>query len=175
MVEKYHLHEIIEQDLEETTTQDKIDVYDECLFVVLHFPKYDLSNQKYLLNEFNIILSKDTLVTLTKYKTSHIEKIKQKYEKNIAEKEDDEDFKISPYYILYHIIDTMYDKLLRSLRFFTKDIRAIEAKIFEYKELEKGILEQIMIKRRNLIILKHTIKPQQEILEELQKESLKLF
>jgi len=175
LVKKYDLHEIIEEDLEESSTQDKIDVYDECLFIVLHFPKYDLTNEKYVLNEFNIILAKDSLVTLTKYKTSHIEKIKQKYEQDIAEKEDDEDFKISPYYILYRVIDIMYDKLLRSLRLFTKDIRAIEEKIFSNRTFDKNILEKVMKKRRNLIILKHAILPQQEILQELQEETLKLF
>lgn len=175
LVEKYDLHEIIEEDLEERSTQDKIDVYDQCLFVVLHFPKYNTNNQKYLLNEFSIILAKDSLVTLTKYTTSHIEKIKEKYEEDIKEREDDEDFKISPYYILYRVIDVMYDKLLRSLRLFTRDIRAIEEKIFDSHHLEKNILEQIMVKRRNLIILKHAILPQQEIMEELQEETLKLF
>ena len=37
----YDLHEIIEDDLSETNTQDKIDVYDESMFLVLHFPKFN--------------------------------------------------------------------------------------------------------------------------------------
>ena len=37
LVDKYDLHEIIEQDFLDFTTQDKIDVYDGCLFLVIRF------------------------------------------------------------------------------------------------------------------------------------------
>lgn len=36
----YDLHEIIEDDISEVNTQDKVDVYDDAMFLVLHFPKY---------------------------------------------------------------------------------------------------------------------------------------
>lgn len=56
LVNTYNLHEIVEEDLLAKRTQDKIDVYDNCLFVVLHFPKYRKDLNKYLINEFNIII-----------------------------------------------------------------------------------------------------------------------
>jgi magnesium transporter len=56
LVEKYDLHEIIEEDILESTVQDKIDMYDNCLFLVLHFPKYEPSTGKYNSNEFNLLL-----------------------------------------------------------------------------------------------------------------------
>jgi magnesium transporter len=56
IVDTYDVHELIEDDIAEKTTQDKIDVYDDCIFLVLHFPKYDKKTEKYLSNEFNIIL-----------------------------------------------------------------------------------------------------------------------
>ena len=36
----YDLHEIIEEDISEVNTQDKVDVYDNSIFLVLHFPKF---------------------------------------------------------------------------------------------------------------------------------------
>ena len=36
LVDTYDLHEIIEEDILESSVQDKIDVYDNCLFLVLH-------------------------------------------------------------------------------------------------------------------------------------------
>lgn len=36
----YDLHEIIEDDISEVNTQDKVDVYDNSIFLVLHFPKF---------------------------------------------------------------------------------------------------------------------------------------
>jgi magnesium transporter len=54
--ETYALHEIIEDDLKESNTQDKIDVYDDFIFLVLHFPKFNKKTNTYFSNEFNVIL-----------------------------------------------------------------------------------------------------------------------
>lgn len=56
LVDEYELHELIAEDLQEMTVQHKIDQYDDVIFVVLNFPKYNAQNKKYVLNEFNIIL-----------------------------------------------------------------------------------------------------------------------
>ncbi|MBO4517234.1 hypothetical protein J5751_07625 [bacterium] len=56
LVERYDLHEIIEEDISEVNTQDKVDVYDDSIFLVLHFPKFNQSTKAYYSNEFNIIL-----------------------------------------------------------------------------------------------------------------------
>ncbi len=175
LVDKYELHEIVEEDIASQVAQDKIDVYDNCLFVVLHFPKYQQNLQKYVVNEFSVILGKEYIVTLTRYKTNHIETIKTDYEKEIATMTEDEKYKYSPYYILYMIIDEMYDKILRALRNFTADLRSIEDDVFSTHKLQKSILEQIMLKRRNIVALKHMIMPQREILKQLQQETLKFF
>lgn len=77
LIETYDLHELIEDDIIEPNTQDKIDVYNQCLFVVLHFPKYDKSQTRYLQNEFNIVVGKSYLITLSTYMTDHVLKLKQ--------------------------------------------------------------------------------------------------
>jgi len=171
LVEKYDLHEIIEEDILESTVQDKIDVYDKSMFLVLHFPKYQEGRHKYITNEFNIIIGKDWLATLTKYKTNRIEHIKYTYAKKMENLEKDEQFKISPYYILYELIDEMYDKVLLGLRHFTRDLRSIEDTVFEKHAMDKSILEQIMVKRRNIVTLKHMLKPQEELLDELEHDN----
>jgi magnesium transporter len=176
ILNKYDLHELIEEDISEASTQDKVDVYDQCLFIVLHFPKYSNDLKKYLINEFNLILGKDYLVTLTKLPTNHLEKIKQQYETELAQREEDTEYKISPYYILYKIIDVMYDKVLRSLRLFGNDLTTLEEAIFDQSvPNDKALLEDIMIKRRNIVGLKHTIMPQQEIIHEIQVEAVKFY
>jgi Mg2+ and Co2+ transporter CorA len=94
------------------TTQDKIDTYDDCLFLVMRFPKYNTKTKKHFANQMHAILGKNFIITVTSHTTSNVEKIQDQYRKEIAESDDDEKFKLSPYYILYKIIDAMYDKLL---------------------------------------------------------------
>ncbi|USN55445.1 MAG: hypothetical protein H6765_02345 [Candidatus Peribacteria bacterium] len=175
IIQTFDLHEIIEEDINEPSTQDKIDVYDQCLFVVLHFPKYNVDRRKYLVNELNIILTKTQIITLSKYQSNHIEQIKEDFEEHIELIEKEQRYKLSSYYILYKIVDVMYDKVIRGSRLFARDLSKIEDLIFERESLDRALLEEIMIKRRNVVALKHTLRPQTEILAELQEETLKFF
>jgi magnesium transporter len=65
----------------------------------------------------------------------------------------------------------MYDKVLQGLKYFAKDLRELDGAVFDTWSMSKDVLEQIMIKRRNIVTLKHMLKPQQEILNELQHDN----
>lgn len=175
IVDTYNVHDIVEQDIQETNTQDKIDIYDECIFLVMHFPKYDKINSKYFSNEFNIILGKDYIVTVTKYHTNHIDNIRKQYAEDIDTKDPDEEFKISPYYLLYKIIDVMYDKFIIALNKFNIDLNNLEDAIFSKDVLNETLLSKLLTKKRNIVLLKHLILPQIEILEELQKATVNFY
>ena len=169
----YDLHEIIKDDLYETNTQDKIDVYDDSMFLVLHFPKFNKRTKTYFSNEFNVILWKDFIISLTKFDTNHIDKIREEYFDDL--KAWKEDFKVSPYYILYVMMDVMYDKVVSGLNKFNRDLNSIESGIFEWKKLNQWLIEKLLVKRRNSIVIKHIMQPQDEILEELNKVTLKKY
>ena len=171
--DQYDLHAIIEDDLSEINTQDKIDVYDDFMFLVLHFPKFNKKTKTYFSNEFNVILWKDFIISLTKFDTNHIDKIREEYFEDL--KAGKEDFKVSPYYILYVMIDVMYDKVLSGLNKFTRDLGTIESGIFEGRKLNQALIEKLLVKRRNSIVLKHIMVPQEEILVELSKVTLKKY
>ncbi len=175
IVDTYDVHDIIEQDIKETNTHDKIDVYDECIFLVLHFPKYDKINNKYFSNEFNIIMGKNYIITITSHHTNHIDNIRKQYSEDVDSKDIDEEFKISPYYILYKIIDVMYDKELLALNKFNIDLSKLEDAIFDKKILNETLLSHLLTKKRNIVLLKHLMLPQSEILEELQNATVKFY
>ena len=164
LMDQYELHEIIADDIVELSTQDKIDVYDQCLFVVLHFPKYDKAANRYYGNEFNMILGKNYIITLTNYHTQHMIKLKETLLADLQEADASEKHKISPYYLLYRIMDTMYDKTLNSLSNFTKELRTIETNIFRSQRLDKNLIEQIMLRKRSAVNLKHMFLPHQDII-----------
>ncbi|MDD3262435.1 MAG: CorA family divalent cation transporter [Candidatus Absconditabacteria bacterium] len=177
IVDTYDVHELIEDDIAEKTTQDKIDVYDDCIFLVLHFPKYDKKTEKYLSNEFNIILGKDFIISVTKYHTNHIESIREEYNQDLREDEDRDEhkFKLSPYYILYMIIDVMYDKVLLALHKFNLDLSDLEEDVFDESYSSKELLEKMLLKKRNIVFLKHLVLPQVEIIEEIQKATMSFY
>ena len=83
------------------------------------------------------------------------------------ELEEDEQYKLSPYYVLYKIIDVMHDKVIRGLKLFARDLRVMEEDVFDDNFNAKTVLA-ITTKRRNVVTIKHALLPQKEILEELQ-------
>jgi Mg2+ and Co2+ transporter CorA len=128
-------------------------------------------------NEFNIILGKEFIVSVTKYHTNHIESIRKEYNQDLHEDEDRDEhkFKISPYYILYKIIDVMYDKVLLALQRFNQDLNELEEAVFDENYSSKELLEKMLLKKRNIVFLKHVILPQVEIVEELQKATINFY
>ncbi len=172
LMQQFDLHEIIEEDLVEKSTQDKVDVYDQYLFVVLHIPKYFKERWKYTLNEFKIILGKEFIVTIASHDTTHFDKVKKRYVQQMDELEEDEQYKLSPYYVLYKIIDVMHDKVLRWLKYFASDLRYMEEEVFD-EAFTSRTVSKMSIKRRNVVTIKHWVLPQKEIIEELQSEVIK--
>lgn len=91
---------MIEEDILEPSSHDKIDVYDDCIFLIMHFPKYNERIWKYVSNEMDVILGKDFIITLTKYPTNNIDKIREEYEQEIHQDgEQAEEYKVSPFII----------------------------------------------------------------------------
>jgi magnesium transporter len=174
LVEKYHLHEIIEQDFLDFTTQDKIDVYDDCIFLIIRFPKYNAATKKHFANTMHAILGKNFLLTVTSHLTNNIQKIQDTYRAELAE-DSSEEFKLSPYYILYKIIDAMYDKALVGLGKFSQDLVRIEDNAVDTNAIDENLLSELLIKKRNAILMKHLIAPHSEILRELQIATVNFY
>lgn len=170
LVEEYEYHELIAEDLQEFTAQHKIDQYDDVIFIVLNFPKYNVLTKRYYLNEINMILGKDYIITLSLYEASHIEKIVQQYKEDLAESDiqDEEAYKVSPYYIMYTIIDSLYDKIIKAQWSLSRDLA-----IFEWwssdREISRSVIEDLMVKKANAAFMKYTFLPQKDILTEIQK------
>ena len=175
LVDKYNLHEIIEQDFLDFTTQDKIDTYDDCLFLVMRFPKYNTKTKKHFANQMHAILWKNFIITVTSYVTNNVEKIQDQYRKEISEAEDDEKFKLSPYYILYKIIDAMYDKVLTWMTKFSQDLIKIEDSAMDENSVTPETLSELLIKKRSAVLMKHIISPHSEILSELQTATMNFY
>lgn len=172
----YEFHELdIEACLEENQ-KARVDYYDDYIFLILHFPKYNQITKRYLVNEFNIFVGEKYFLSLIDYRTNHIEKLIQKYVKMWKDKidEDDEDaFKISSWFILYETIQSMLEKVFTMLWHIRKDIRQLEEKI--YKKEDESLAQEILLKKRNLVVLKHMIQPQVAVIRTLWVRQNTLF
>lgn len=70
MVEKYSFHELDREAIIEEYQLARVDTYENYIFLVLHFPKYDPKTRRYLLNEFDIFISKNYFINFRYYNSS---------------------------------------------------------------------------------------------------------
>lgn len=153
IVEKYTFHPLDRDAILEENQYARIDTYDDYMFMVLHFPKYDTNNERYVSNEFNIFISPEYLLTFRYYQTGTVKKLQDKY---------DEWEKESPYpstgFLLYELIENLLEHVMKMLERFHKDLKAIEKTLFTADG--PSLIREIMVKKRNIITLKHMISPQ---------------
>ena len=164
LLSEFNFHELdVEACLEENQSA-RIDSYPDYFFIILHFPKYIIKTKTYILNEFNIFIWKDFIITLENYGWVHIDRIFEKY-KTDNNKEDLE-IKFSSGYILYEIIQSMLEKMFIVCSNFRKDTKNIENFVFDNADVD--LVKEIMIKKRNIVVLKHMFNPQVDVLKRIE-------
>lgn len=70
---------------------------------------------------------------------------------------------ISTAFLLYDIIESFLDKTTKMLEFFTRDLKLLEKQVFSTRNTRT--IHEIMIKKRNIITLKHMMQPQISVLK----------
>lgn len=171
VLKKYDFHELDIEACMEENQRARIDSYDDYIFMVLHFPKYDKEKKVYKLNEFNIFLWKNFLITFREFEGKNIDKIFYDY-KNLN-LEDDSDFKITSGYILYEIIQSMLEKMFKFIDNNHKDIKQVEKQVFE--RANNNLVKEIMIKKRNIVVMKHMLLPQISVMKTIEIKMNEMF
>jgi len=171
VIKNYDFHELDKEASLEENQRARIDSYEDYLFMIFHFPKYNANTKIYELNEFNIFLWRDFIITFRNFPWSHIDKIFNKYSK--LDISDDTWLKISSGFILYEIIQAMLEKMFKVTSNIKKDLKKIENKVFI--KPSSSLVKDIMIKKRNIIVLKHMFSPQVSVMKFLEFNINKLY
>ena len=168
IMEKYEFHPLDREAILEENQYARIDTYEKYMFMVLHFPKYDTTNERYISNELNIFIATEYLLTFRYFQTNTIKKIQDKYDRWDGS---------TPYpnagSLLYEVIENLLEHVMKMLEWFHKDLKGIEKNLF----LASGpdLIRSIMTKKRNIITLKHMISPQIGVMKLVRMRMASLF
>ena len=157
VIEKYGFHELDREAILEPNQYARIDTYEDYIFLVLHFPKYEPSTERYIQNELNIFVTKNSLITYRYYQSTTMKRIYERYEESVEKNEH-----VSPAFLLYEILEGYLDKTMHMLERFARDLKNLERELFSARGTET--IRNIMTKKRNIITLKHMMKPQIAVL-----------
>jgi len=171
VLDAFDFHELDVEAVMEPNQRARIDSYDDYMFLTLHFPKYNTNRKIYELNEFHIFLWKNFLITLRDFPWAHIDEIYSKYEKKWDD--DEYDIDVSSGLILYELIQEMLEKMFRVALNVKRDITALENQVFQ--KSSAPLVRNILVKKRNIVVLKHMFQPQMSVLIGLENHMKRLF
>src|SRR3954462_5018615 len=126
--ENFDFHALDYEDVLSRNQRPKIDVYDDYLFIVLHFPVFDPAVGRLNAGELDIFVGPDYLVTCP---TKGLQPVQYLFER-CRQKEElrEQHFSKGSGFLLYRIVDDSFDYCFPMLRNIGNKLDAIEDEIF---------------------------------------------
>jgi magnesium transporter len=153
---EYGFHELDLEDCLSKTESPKIEEYDDYVFVVFHFPVRDPRTENITISSLNIFVGQDFIISLSNGKLKRLEDFFEKMNEDTQERTSV--FKRGSGYLLYLLMDELFDVYNIYLSQLMRSIREIEEEIFEGK-IMKDRLYDIMSVKRQIIHLRRALLP----------------
>src|SRR5436189_1484373 len=166
--ERYGWHPLDIEDVLSRRQRPKIDEYaeDGYLFVVLHFPVYDKTVQRLNAAELDSFVGQDYLVTLPNVELLPVTRLFRRCEEDEALR--DQLFSKGSGYLLYHVLDDLFDYCGPILDKIGHKLDSIEDAMFE--ERAEDVVRDISDAKQEIISYRKIIKPERATLRVLERQ-----
>ncbi|MCR4274806.1 MAG: CorA family divalent cation transporter [Candidatus Campbellbacteria bacterium] len=163
LIFKYGIPSPVATELLVNTRRSRSDVYDSCVYIVLHFPKTERAGNAKMLNEIDFIIMPDVLIT-TRYADDTALETFATYFTN-----DTQHVSLSEVHDVGSLMHAMTEKLYQSfeldLERIGKALESVEGKIFSGQE--KKVVHSLSLLGRELADFKKALGYHGEALEEV--------
>ncbi|HJZ61113.1 MAG TPA: magnesium transporter CorA family protein [Miltoncostaeaceae bacterium] len=166
LAENFDFHQLDYEDvLSRRQQRSKIDEYDDYLFIILHFPRFDKRTQRLQPAELNMFVAEDLLITLPKEPLKPLSALFAACE--AREEERERNMTRGSGYLVYEIVDRMFDYCFPILNKIGHKLDVLEDAIFEGRSEEA--VRDISNVKQEIINYRKTIKPQRAALRQLDR------
>jgi magnesium transporter len=165
LAERFGFHELDVEDVLSKRQRPKVDEHESYVFIVLHFPIYDKSVQRLNAAELDVFLGADFLITLANAELLPVNHLFNRCADDDALKE--ELFSKGSGYLLYHVLDDLFDYCFPILDKIGTKLDAIEPEIFEGRSEE--VVRDISNAKQEIIAYRKIIKPERATLRVLDR------
>ncbi len=164
--EHFDFHDLDYEDVSSRNQRPKVDEYDDYLFIVLHFPRYDKSVARLNAAEVDIFVGPDYLITLP---NEPLQPISYLFDRCRASEELREQlFSKGAGYLLYKIVDDCVDSSFPMLRKMGNKLERIEQEIFE-GESSAEVVRDISNVKQEIINFRKVVRPQRAAFRDLER------
>ena len=164
-------HPFVTESIIAPTLHPLVEYFKDHLFLILHFPLIERTQAPNHIVEVDCLITKDTLVTISYMAFERLETIFEDAQKNpairkqLARKHTD--------FLLYRIIDRLFQKQLEDLDYLEKEITHIENKIF--KRDDRLTVEEISHTRKDILDFRRSINPQTVVLQSFVEKAERFY
>jgi magnesium transporter len=168
---EFAVHPLLIDDIESRSQRPKLDIYDDYLFVVMHFPVHMKETRTTIASEVDIIIGPDYLVTTH---DGNLKPLMRMFESAI----ESEETRLAlmsqtTAHLLYYVIDRLVDYCFPIVGRLTDRIEDLEDAIFSRSDLR--LVQEISVVRRDLIAMRRIIKPQLPVVSQLEHRAIPLI
>src|SRR4051794_33046106 len=163
--ERFEFHALDYEDVFSRNQRPKVDEYDDYLFIVLHFPRYDKKVSRLNAAEVDIFVGPDYLITIP---NEPLEPISYLFDRCRTNEELRESlFSKGAGYLLYRIVDDCVDASFPMLNKIGLKLEVIEEEIFEGEG--DDVVRDISNAKQEIINFRRIIRPQRIAFRDLER------
>jgi magnesium transporter len=166
LVDRFGWHPLDLEDVLSRRQRPKVDEYPDYLFGVLHFPVYDKAIQRLNAAELDLFVGSNYLVTLPNVELLPVTRLFHRCEED--EELRDQLFSKGSGYLLYHILDDLFDYCFPILDKIGHKLDSIEDDMFEKRAEE--VVRDLSNVKQEIISYRKIIKPERSTLRVLERQ-----
>ena len=156
---EYTFHPLDLEDVAAEQQTPKIDIYKNYLFIVLLLPFTRDNSQTIAPNEINLFVGDNYVITIQSTKSKETNNLFSGWLSNPATKT--EWMKLGSGYLLYSIIEALFENARPVRNSIGKKISVLENEIFE-TDPHSGIIRELSFHRRNVLNFRRTLDPERQ-------------
>lgn len=174
LVKRYSLHPLIGEELRSSSLSAKIDLYPECIFIVLTLPVRTKTKNGYRIvdKDINFVIGRNFLITSHRDTIEQLEYFSKVFEANSILNKKGEKLQHAGH-LFYFMIKRIYSGMIQDLENIRDSLLNSESHIF--KGDERKMVRVLSAISRELIDFKQTARAHSEIWEEMVKGGISIF
>lgn len=165
LADQFSFHPLDLEDVTSINQRPKLDVYDDYLFLVVHFPRFDKSTGRLHAAELDVFVGPDFVVTLPEEPIVPLPAMWERVRDHPDVRA--EMFAGGSGRLLYEILDRCVDACFPMLGAVGRKLRRLEDDIFEGRSTE--IVREISNTKQEIINFRAVIRPQRSVFRALER------
>ncbi len=163
--EHFSFHPLDYEDLRSRNQRPKVDDYDDYLFVVLQFPRFDKEIGRLSAAELDVFVGPDYVITIPNRQIAALDYL---FERCRGDDEfRDQLFGKGTGYLLYRIVDDSVDASFPMLRKIGAKLEALEDSVFEGRSNE--VVRELFTAKQEVINFRTIVRPMRPALVDLER------